>query len=141
MARHYQTIEGRRWMHGPRRPDGKRSGLEAQVASQLDKLGVNYTYEQEVIEYTKPESRHKYTPDFVLPGGAGFIVETKGRFVTADRQKHKLIKEQHPEKDIRFVFSNPHQRISKQSTTTYAMWCEKFGFKYAKGFIPKEWLQ
>ena len=70
----------------------------------------------------------------------GVIVETKGRFVTADRQKHKLIKEQHPTKDIRFVFSNPNAKIGKKSTTTYAMWCDKHGFKFAKGFIPKEWL-
>lgn len=128
MRNHYQV----------RRADGKRSGLESQVATQLDKAGVKYSYEKEVIEYTKPEKPAKYTPDFVLANG--IIVETKGRFVTADRQKHKLIKEQHPDKDIRFVFSNPNAKIGKKSTTTYAMWCTKHGFKFAKGFIPKEWL-
>ena len=121
-----------------RRKDGKRSGLESQVASQLDKLGVQYTYEKDVIHYTKPQKPAKYTPDFVLPNG--IIVETKGRFVTADRQKHKSIKEQHPQLDIRFVFSNPNQKIGKKSNTTYAMWCEKHGFQFAKGFVPKEWL-
>ena len=124
--------------HQVRRKDGKRSGLETQVATQLDKAGVKYTYEKEVIHYIKPLKPAKYTPDFVLPNG--IIVETKGRFVTADRQKHKLIKEQHPDKDIRFVFSNPNAKIGKKSTTTYAMWCDKHGFKYAKWFIPKEWL-
>ena len=128
MRKHYQA----------RRKDGKRSGLETQVATQLDKAGVRYTYEKEVINYIKPLKPAKYTPDFVLSNGV--IVETKGRFVTADRQKHKLIKEQHPTKDIRFVFSNPNAKIGKKSTTTYAMWCDKHGFKFAKGFIPKEWL-
>jgi len=52
----------------------------------------------------------------------------------------RLVKEQHPEKDIRFVFSNSRSRISKKSSTTYAMWCEKYGFKYADKHIPLEWL-
>ncbi len=64
------------------------------------------------------------------------MVETKGRFLTADRQKHILIKDQHPALDIRFVFSNPNTRISKQSKTTYAMWCETHGFLYAPKTIP-----
>jgi hypothetical protein len=69
------------------------------------------------------------------------FIETKGRFMVADRQKHILIKEQHPDLDIRFVFSNPKQRISKSSRTTYAMWCEKHGFLYAKESIPNAWLK
>jgi hypothetical protein len=119
--------------------DGKRSGLESCVATQLDSLGVGYQYEKGWIEYLEPATPHKYLPDFRLFNST-IIIETKGRFVTADRKKHLLIKAQHPALDIRFVFSNPNQRISKQSRTTYAMWCEKHGFKYAKQFIPKEWL-
>lgn len=117
---------------------GFRSGLEEKIAAQLGALGVPVRYEEETIEYLKPAKRSKYTPDFVLPNG--IIVETKGRFVTADRQKHVLIKEQHPEIDIRFVFSNSRNRISKTSKTTYAMWCEKNGFLFADKEIPKEWL-
>lgn len=108
------------------------------VMEQLRAEGVDAQYESQVITYTKPAKPSKYTPDFTLPNG--IIIETKGRFVTADRQKHLLIKAQHPELDIRFVFSNPNQRISKQSSTTYAMWCEKNGFLYAKQLIPREWL-
>jgi hypothetical protein len=52
-----------------------------------------------------------------------------------------LIKQQHPELDIRFVFSNSRSRISKQSKTTYADWCEKNGFMFADKSIPKEWLK
>lgn len=122
-----------------RRETGKRSDLEVQVASQLDKLGVKYAYESQKIEYTKPSKARKYLPDFTLDNG--IIIEAKGLFDTSDRQKHLLVKEQHPALDIRFVFSNPNQRISKQSKTTYAMWCEKHGFKYTKGFVPEEWLK
>ena len=52
----------------------------------------------------------------------------------------RLVKEQHPKVDIRFVFSNSKNKISKISKTTYAMWCKKYGFKYADKHIPKEWL-
>ena len=117
---------------------GFRSGLESQIAAELRSKGIDPKYETRKIKYTKPARSSTYTADFELPNG--IIVETKGRFVTADRQKHLLIKEQHPDLDIRFVFTNPNARISKTSKTTYAMWCEKHGFKYAKGSIPDEWL-
>ena len=117
---------------------GFRSGLEERIAEQLDKAGVEYTYEQVKLKYIKPASEHVYTPDFVLSNG--IIVETKGRFLMADRQKHILVKKHNPTLDIRFVFSNSKARISKTSTTTYASWCEKNGFKYADKTIPKEWL-
>ena len=57
-----------------------------------------------------------------------------------DRQKHLLIKVQHPELDIRFLFQRSKSRISKTSKTTYADWCEKHGFLYCDLHIPKEWL-
>lgn len=119
---------------------GFRSGLEEKIATELASRGVPVRYEDPafVIRYTKPSRESKYTPDFPLPNG--IIVETKGRFVTADRQKHLLVKAQHPDKDIRFVFSNSRARISKTSKTTYAMWCEKHGFKFADKSIPQEWL-
>ncbi|HCL3314598.1 TPA: endodeoxyribonuclease [Pseudomonas aeruginosa] len=118
---------------------GFRSGLEEQIASQLDKAGVDFHYETEKIHYIKPARPAKYTPDWILPNG--IIVETKGRFVVEDRQKHIIIKEQHPGLDIRFVFSNSRSRISKNSKTTYAMWCQKYGFQFADRWIPQEWLE
>jgi hypothetical protein len=68
--------------------------------------------------YITPATPHKYCPDFRLPNG--IYIETKGRFETADRKKHLLIKEQHPELDIRFVFTRSKSTISKTSKTTYA---------------------
>lgn len=116
---------------------GYRSGLEESIASQLEKAQMPYYYETTKIEYDVRETR-RYTPDFILPNG--IIIETKGRFVAADRKKHLLIKAQHPFLDIRFVFSNSRQKISKSSKTTYGDWCDKFGFKYADKTIPEEWL-
>jgi hypothetical protein len=116
-----------------------RSGLEEAVAEQLRQAGVTAEYEQEKIPYVTPATPHKYTPDFRLPNG--IYIETKGRFETADRKKHLLIKDQHPGLDIRFVFTRSKTTISKASKTTYAMWCEKYGFQYADKWIPDAWLK
>ena len=90
------------------------------------------------ITYEVPAKEHTYTPDFLLKR-SGVIVETKGIFTPEDRQKHLYVKAQHPEHDIRFVFQNPNAPIYKGSKTTYAMWCDKHGFKYAAKLIPLEW--
>lgn len=68
-------------------------------------------------------------------------MESKGIFDTADRQKHLYIKKQYPHLDIRFVFDNPNGKIYKGSKTTYADWCRKYGFQFAKKLIPAEWLK
>jgi len=118
---------------------GFRSGLEEQVATELRNKSVMYEFEKTKLKYVKPKKAHTYTPDFYLPK-QNIYIETKGLFTTQDRQKMRLVKEQHPELDIRFVFSNSNSRITKKSKTTYAMWCEKYGFKYADKHIPKEWI-
>lgn len=116
---------------------GYRSGLEERVSEELDKSGVKYEYETQKIKYRVEEDR-TYTPDFILPNG--IIVETKGRFTTADRKKHLLIQKQHPKLDIRFVFQNSRAKLYKGSKTTYAQWCDKWSFLYADKSIPEEWI-
>jgi len=118
---------------------GWRSGLEEKVANALTEAGIPFTYEKTKVKYIKPASEHQYTPDFVLDNG--IIIETKGLFTSVDRQKHMLVKRQHPHLDIRFVFSNSKARISKASRTTYADWCNKNGYKYADKMIPEDWLK
>lgn len=124
---------------------GFRSGLEEQFSAWLK---ANYSdpviYEGVKIKYTVPSSSHTYTPDFYFPSKkTNLFIETKGRFVSQDRKKQLLIKQQHPEYDIRFVFSNPSAKINKGSKTTYGMWCEKNGFKYCSIYqtdVLLEWL-
>jgi hypothetical protein len=122
------------------RANGYRSGLEEKNAKWLEGLGVKVNFEDKNarVKYEIPASSHTYTPDFVLPNG--IIVETKGKFEPSDRAKHLLIKQQHPELDIRFVFQRPSDKIRKGSKTTYADWCNKNGFRYAFKLIPKEWI-
>lgn len=118
--------------------NGYRSGLEDATADLLNHHGIPFQYEERKVHFIKPARVTRYTPDFILPNG--IIIETKGRFVTDDRQKMILISQQHPDLDIRIVFSNPNNRISKGSPTTYAMWCERHGFTYAKAPVPEAWL-
>lgn len=108
------------------------------MGEELDRLGVAFEYEKESIPYTIERSA-RYKPDFRLKSN-GIIIEYKGWFQSKDRTKHIAIKKQHPELDIRFVFGNSKNRLSKTSTTTYAAWCEKYGFLYADKTIPEEWL-
>lgn len=117
---------------------GFKSGLEETISSQIEGRGITVQYETEKIGYNIPASNHTYNPDFKLPNG--IFVETKGRFVASDRKKHLLVKSQHPELDIRFVFSNSNNKITKNSKTTYGDWCVKNGYKYADKIIPEDWF-
>jgi hypothetical protein len=117
---------------------GFKSGLEENISQQIEGKGIKVEYETEQVSYIIPASEHNYHPDFKLPNG--IRVETKGRFVLADRKKHLLVKEQNPNLDIRFVFSNSKNKINKKSKTTYGDWCDKHGFKYADKEIPDSWF-
>lgn len=123
----------------PRLANGYRSGLEKRIADDLEQRGVPFEYEKLKLSYEVPSRTATYTPDFRLPNG--IIVEGKGRFDAEDRQKMVLIKKQHPDLDIRFVFSRGSAPIYKGSPTTHAMWCEKNGFPWAEKLIPAAWLQ
>lgn len=116
---------------------GWRSGLEERVAKQIEDNGHEVRYEESVLHFVQPEKKRRYTPDFILDNG--IIIETKGRFVTADRLKHLMIRDQLPTLDIRFVFTNPNAKIRKGSKTSYADWCTKNNFKFAKAEIPGDW--
>tara|TARA_R110000796_G_scaffold189251_1_gene306126 strand:- start:267 stop:686 length:420 start_codon:yes stop_codon:yes gene_type:complete len=117
---------------------GYRSGFEHKVSEQLTEQKIKFGYEDTVIEYTIPERKSKYTVDFTLPNG--ILVETKGRWVAADRKKHLLIKKQQPELDIRLVFQSAKSKISKGSKTTYADYCDKHGIQWAEKQIPDSWI-
>ena len=116
--------------------DDFRSGLEFKIAKQLEEQGYAYEYEKLKVKYQRKVST--YTPDFELHNG--IIIEGKGRFVSADRAKHLLVKKQHPKLDIRFVFSNSKSKLYKGSNSTYGDWCDKHGFLYADKLIPRSWL-
>lgn len=128
---------------------GFRSGLEETVAKQLQDNGIDPKFETVKLPFVEHKNR-TYTPDFPVgvmkekrPDGiiSGIVIETKGRFLTADRMKMLEVKRQYPNIDFRFIFSNSKARISKVSKTTYAKWCENNGFKYADKLVPQEWIK
>lgn len=118
---------------------GFRSGLEDLIQQQFDELNIDHKYESLKLEYTIPESKHVYTPDF--PVSPHIIIETKGRWVVEDRKKMLLIIKQYPDIDFRMVFYNANQKIKKGSKTSYADWCDKHGIKWAHKRVPDEWIK
>src|SRR5690625_420020 len=119
--------------------DQFRSGLERRIAAQLQRLGVGFDYEPFQIPYIQPEKQRRYLLDFVLPNG--IVIEAKGRWETADRQKFIMIRDTWPDLDLRFVFSRSATTISKTSKTTYGDYCESKGWLYADKEIPLSWIQ
>jgi len=113
-----------------------RSGLEEKVADLLVELGVSYEYESTKVPYV---IQHNYTPDFVLPNGV--YLECKGYWEPEDRRKIKAVKTLNPDLDLRMVFQAPFNKISKQSKTTYAQWCDRHTIPWTSFHnIPLDWL-
>jgi hypothetical protein len=112
-----------------------RSSLEVQIASQLEKAGVQFGYETIRLKYQRI---CHYIPDFILPNGV--LIEGKGWFTPQDRSKLLLLKKQDPSLDIRLVFSKSTARLNKKSRTTYAEWSTTNGFLWSEKVIPQEWL-
>ena len=113
-----------------------RSKAEKEFADVLADAKIKFEYEPNRIPYVVSKT---YLPDFYLVD-YGFYIEFKGYFKPSDRTKHKLIKEQRPLIDIRFVFMNANKKLNKTSKTSYGFWCDQHGFKWAENKIPDEWL-
>jgi len=106
--------------------------------TQLQELKIKALYEPFFIRY-QHRLPHRYTPDIVLPNG--IIIEAKGYFEAKDRTKHLLIRQEHPELDIRFVFQRSQNKLSPSSKMTYGGWCKKNGFLHADKVIPASWIE
>lgn len=122
---------------------GIRSGLEDKAKECLDENEIKFEYETLKLTYTIPESIHSYKPDFIFPNKENpqMIIETKGRWMSDDIKKMKLIKEQYPDLDIRMVFTNSKTKIRKGSPTSYADKCKQLNIKCADKVIPQEWIE
>ena len=118
------------------RHHGYRSDFELSIAVAFNRNNIKFKYESERIDYVRYST---YSPDFTIEG-KDFFIEAKGLFTTTDRGKHLLTKKQHPELDIRFLFMRANNKLYKGSKTTYSGWCERYGFKWCQGFLPREWL-
>jgi hypothetical protein len=101
---------------------------------QLRDSGVEWEYEGERLEYT---TSHIYIPDFRI---GDMILEFKGYFDAAARRKMLNVRRCYPELDIRFVFQNAANKISRKGLT-YGGWATRNGFPWCNGNINKEWLK
>lgn len=107
-----------------------RNRFEKKIERQLKKAKVKFSYETEKIPYVI--SGH-YIPDFIIELSNGRIyVETKGYFRPEHKRKMAAVKRQHPELDLRIIF------YAKNKTNE--RWAERYGFKWAVGDVPSDWL-
>ena len=106
----------------------RRSKLELQFEEILKENKAEYGYEVTKVPYIIPESKHIYHVDWTLVNG--IYVETKGYLSDyAERTKYVLIKQQHPDIDLRFVFANPN-KLCGGTKMTHAKWAEKYSFPF-----------
>ena len=106
----------------------RRSKLELKFEEIIKDYTIEYDYEITKIPYVVPESKHMYTVDWTFING--LLVETKGYLSDhKERYKYVLIKEQHPDIDLRFVFDNPN-KLCGGTKMTHAKWAQKYGFKF-----------
>lgn len=116
-----------------------KSRLEDNLAQQFEQAGLPFDYEKEKLKYEVPARQATYTPDFKI---GDIFVEAKGWFQTEDRTKLRMVKQSHPHLDIRLVFQRANSKISKDSKTTYAKWCDDHGFPWADGgAVPLAWIE
>lgn len=138
---------------GRRRRTGYASGLEEQVAAQLDEAGQEFEYESLCFTYTEPLRKNlaecgdcgsrnlirtgRYTPDFVLPNG--YIIETKGRWTAQDRRKMVAVRDEYTDYTFVMLFQRDN-KLKKNAKSYYSDWCNANGFDYSVETIKMEWL-
>ena len=107
-------------MRRVKRQDKFKSNFEAEIAAYYkDQL----EYETTKIKFQQPAVNRTYNPDFTPPKIANLYIETKGKLSIDDRKKHLLLREQHPDKEIVFLFQNASNKITRKSATSYGDWC------------------
>ena len=103
-----------------------KSKLESDFAELLFKNGVQAKYEARRFEFVRLAH---YLPDWEV--NPTLYIETKGYFSPRNRADLLSFREQHPGVEIFLVFSQPRNRLTAKSKTTYAEWCERHKFRYS----------
>ena len=118
-----------------------RSGLEQEVLEDLLMNDAHFSYESMKITWTREPS--VYTPDFVVTTRSRkkIVIEAKGWFRVEDRVKMSRVVLCNPHLDVRMIFENANQKISKGSKTTVGQWCDKRNIKWAEHKVPRKWLE
>lgn len=102
-----------------------RSPEEERLAQHMEKAGLRFTYEERKLRYTHL-TKTTYKTDFEVATPIGpVLVEVKGFWTHQNRQKVRQVLKSYPEINLVMAFIKPTNKISAQSKTTYAMFCEK----------------
>ena len=112
----------------PKHNKNHRSGLETAFQAICTERSIEIEYETDSLSFVTSPQKRRYIPDWTIR--KGIYIETKGRFTAADRKKAIYVKEQHPDVRILYVFQRPSNTLSKQSSTTYGDWCDKYGIEW-----------
>lgn len=141
-------MRSKKKFQGLKTENGKKTKnpFESGTWLKLKQLFPKIEYESDKYPYT---TTHKYIPDFKVTreDGSVFYIETKGNgrsWTPQVRQKMLMIKEQHPELDIRFLFYSDGPFGTKRkdgSRMTQSQWAEKYNFIYAIRDMPDDWLR
>ena len=125
--------------HRERRKKGEfRSKLEGEISQALQQQGLDIDYEKDRFDFYL---KRFYTPDFRVKGKAfDFWIEVKGYWPSPERSKMLAVIQRHPTLPIFIALQTPHKRISKTSTTSYCMWCERYGIAWCPTPIPDDFL-
>jgi hypothetical protein len=113
------------------------NSFSSDVAQALRQDGRPFQHKELIGQYTTPPRLALWIPDFVLHNG--IVVECKGYWRPEDITKIRLVREQFPDLDVRFVFSSSQQK-DKRSRATYASICKKLGIPCNDLTVPREWL-
>lgn len=129
----------------PKKTPQLRSGFEKKTKTFLESQKIPFEYETERIPYTVPETKKNYIPDFIVVTRSGkkLYLECKGRWLSSDFIKLKLVKQQNPDLDIRMIFQR-NNKIRPGSKTTYTMRAAKLGIPCVvslMGHPPLSWLE
>ena len=110
------------------------------VEIQLKKQGVEYELnnKDKAIEYISCKKTKVFVPCFVMSDG--MIIECVSGLLARDCRKYLLLREQHPDLDIRFVFEIDNMKILGGDGLSLAEWAASNRFHWAKKLIPLEWM-
>ena len=125
----------RKYKNRSKRSGKYKSKLEQTVARAL---GRKAKYEADKLSYIVPAKNRTYSPDFTIlkKDGSKILIEVKGFLRLDDQWKMRWVKECNPEADIRFFF--PYDSKVHISKLKNSEWCERYGFKYYIGELPKD---
>lgn len=143
LTERHEPVTTRREWHSHIKPhNGYRSKFEAEVAAQLVRAGVKFSYETGRIRYSNAANPcGVYIPDFTIfrLDGSTFYIEAKGWIDQRAHNKLSAVRLQHPELDLRFVFQCGTTKVARLKSNV-CQWAKRKRWLWSVRDVPTEWL-